>query len=324
MKDRKLRVPGEISLLVAAMIWGAAFVAQSLGADKVSPFTFNASRSLIGALFIAGMFLVNDKIHISRGEKVETGGKALYIGGAVCGLLLFFAMNLQQLGISLTEPAVVSGAETEAMEKANVGKAGFLTALYIVLVSLIGVFMKKKPGLFVWLGVLTALIGLYLLCIKPGFSVSKSDFYVILCAFAFSLQIIAVDIFAPKVDCLRLSCLQFLVCGVISSFVAVILEKPDMRDILSAWAPILFTGILSSGVAYTLQIIGQKTCLRPSIASLIMSLESVFSALFGFIILGQSLTSREFAGCAIMFAAVILAQIHPSKERKAYKRYEKA
>jgi len=312
------RFTGEICLLVAAMIWGAAFVAQSLGADKVSPFTFNASRSLVGALTISIMFLVNDRIAKKRGRAVQTGGKTLYVGGLVCGVLLFLAVNLQQFGISYVDTSGLSAAEIEAVEKANVGKAGFVTALYIVLVPVIEIFFRKKAPVSVWLGVALALAGMYILCIKPGFTIGVSDIYVLLCAVAFSFQILAIDHYAPRVDCLRLSCLQFLVCGLISLAFAFARETVSLKDIVSAWAPILFTGVLSSGIAYTLQIIGQKLCSRPSVASLLMSLESVFSAVFGFLILNQSLTGKELIGCAIMFAAVILAQIRfPKKERQA-------
>lgn len=317
MKHLKKGIPGEILLLAAAMIWGAAFVAQSLGADKVSPFTFNASRSLVGALSIMIMFFISDGMKKKRGEAIITGGKALYAGGAICGVLLFFAVNLQQFGISYVDTAGLSDAQIEALEKANVGKVGFLTALYIVLVPVIGIFFMKKPGMSVWIAVVMALFGMYLLCIKEGFTVSAGDISVLLCAVAFSFQIIAVDYYAPRVDCLRLSCLQFFVCGVLSLIIAVISEKPSLSDVVSAWAPILFTGVLSSGVAYTLQIVGQKKCLRPSVASLIMSLESVFSALFGFLILGQMLSGREFAGCFVMFMAVIFAQIRLPGERQA-------
>ncbi len=315
MDMKKIRIPGEISLLFAAMIWGAAFVAQSLGADKVSPFTFNASRSLVGALSIAVMFLFADRLKKRKGEKIETGGKDLLIGGLICGILLYFAVNLQQFGISITNPS--ESQQMEAVQKANVGKVGFLTALYIVLVPIIGIFFKKKAGLGVWLSVLFALAGMYLLCIKPGFTISESDIYVLLCALAFAFQIIAVDYYAPRVDCLRLSCLQFLVCGVLSAVTAILMENVSFLTILSAWAPILFTGVFSSGIAYTLQIVGQKTCLRPSVASLIMSLESVFSALFGFMILNQTLSKKEGVGCLIMFLAVILAQIRFPGERQA-------
>lgn len=299
------KIPGSVLLLIAAMIWGAAFVAQSLGADAVSPFTFNASRSIVGAAAIVPVFLLMDR---RSPERKGGGGRLLLLGGVGCGILLFIACNLQQFGISYVDTAGKSAEELETLEKANVGKVGFLTALYIVLVPVFGMFMGKRTGGLVWLSVLAALFGMYLLCIKPDFAVSRGDVYSILCAVAFALQILVVDAVAPRVDPIRLSCIQFAVCGVLSLICALIMEKPAFSDILSAWAPILYTGVMSSGVAYTLQIVGQLRC-KSAVASLVMSLESVFSALFGFLILGQSLAARELIGCAVMFGAVVLAQL---------------
>ncbi len=284
--------------MLAAVIWGGAFVAQSLGSDVVPPFTFSAARSLVGAIALVPVFLTFDRLGLSN--KQTRGGRSLVIGGIVCGVLLAFAINLQHLGISFVD-------ESADMAKANVGKAGFLTALYIVLVPLFGIFMRRRVGAFIWLGTLVALAGMYLLCIKQGFSINKGDVYVLLCAPAFALQIMAVDRYAPKVDCVRLSCLQFIVCGTLTLIVALAVEKTSVSELLSAWAPILYTGILSAGAAYTLQIIGQRSC-KPAIASLIMSLESVFSAIFGFLILHQTLSVREICGCALMMAAILIAQ----------------
>ncbi|MBQ1258396.1 MAG: DMT family transporter [Clostridia bacterium] len=306
------KIPGSILLLIAAMIWGSAFVAQSLGADNVSPFTFNASRSVIGALVIVPVFLFMDK---KKPEGRVKNNKLLLLGGIGCGILLFIACNLQQFGISYMDTAGKTAEEIESLEKANVGKVGFLTALYIVLVPVFGIFIGKKAGKLIWVSVLVALAGMYLLCIKPGFVIGTSDIYAILCAVAFALQILLVDAVAPKVDPIRLSCLQFAVCGAISWICALIIEKPDAASILRAWAPILYTGAMSSGIAYTLQIVGQVRC-RSEVASLVMSLESVFSALFGYVILHQALSTREFIGCAVIFAAVILAQL-PDRRRNA-------
>ena len=302
MRKNAMKLPGSILLLIASMIWGAAFVAQSLGADNVSPFTFNASRSIVGALVLVPVFLLMDR---KNPEERKKNYRLLLLGGAGCGVLLFIACNLQQFGISYVD---TSAEAAEAIEKANVGKVGFLTALYIVLVPVFGVFLGRRVGYPVWISVLIALLGMYLLCIKPGFTVGASDIYAILCAVAFAMQILLVDAVAPKVDPIRLSCVQFAVCGAISLICALITENPSMTDVIKAWAPILFTGVLSSGVAYTLQIVGQLRC-RSEVASLVMSLESVFSALFGFLILGQEMSLREFSGCAVMFAAVVLAQL---------------
>lgn len=302
MRKNAMKLPGSILLLIASMIWGAAFVAQSLGADNVYPFTFNASRSIVGALVLVPVFLLMDRKNPGERKK---NYRLLLLGGAGCGVLLFIACNLQQFGISYVD---TSAEAAEAIEKANVGKVGFLTALYIVLVPVFGVFLGRRVGYPVWISVLIALLGMYLLCIKPGFTVGASDIYAILCAVAFAMQILLVDAVAPKVDPIRLSCVQFAVCGAISLICALITENPSMTDVIKAWAPILFTGVLSSGVAYTLQIVGQLRC-RSEVASLVMSLESVFSALFGFLILGQAMSAREFTGCAVMFAAVVLAQL---------------
>lgn len=311
MTKKHLKIPGSVILLLAALAWGSAFVAQSLGSDSVSPFTFNAARSLLGALVLVPVFLTFDRVKpgADRGSK-----KTLLIGGALCGVLLFMACNLQQFSISYVDTAGKTSEQLEAIEKANIGKVAFLTALYIVLVPVFGVFMKKRAGAKVWIGVLTALAGMYFLCIKPGFTVNGGDIYAFLCAFAFAMQIIVVDEVVDKVDPIRLSAIQFLVCGILSGICAVVIEKPAVTDIMSAWAPILYMGVVSSGIAYTLQIIGQARC-KPVVASLVMSMESVFSALFGYICLGQVLTTREFIGCAVMLLAIVIAQLPGKKER---------
>ncbi|MBQ6716153.1 MAG: DMT family transporter [Clostridia bacterium] len=311
MPKKKFAIPGSVILLLAALAWGSAFVAQSLGSDSVRPFTFNAARSLLGALVLVPVFLTFDRVNK---KPKKSGGKTLLIGGVLCGVLLFMACNLQQFAISYVDTAGKTAEELETIEKANIGKVAFLTALYIVLVPVFGVFMKKKAGIQVWLGVLIALIGMYFLSIKPGFTISGGDIYAFLCAFAFALQIIVVDEVVDKVDPIRLSCLQFLVCGILSSVCAAIFDKPALSDILNAWAPILYMGVVSSGIAYTLQIIGQSRC-NSVVASLVMSMESVFSALFGFLILHQAMLGREIAGCVLMLFAIVLAQIPGKKEK---------
>lgn len=311
MPKKKFAIPGSVILLLAALAWGSAFVAQSLGSDSVRPFTFNAARSLLGALVLVPVFLTFDRVNK---KPKKSGGKTLLIGGILCGVLLFMACNLQQFAISYVDTAGKTAEELETIEKANIGKVAFLTALYIVLVPVFGVFMKKKAGIQVWLGVLIALIGMYFLSIKPGFTISGGDIYAFLCAFAFALQIIVVDEVVDKVDPIRLSCLQFLVCGILSCVCAAIFDKPALSDILNAWAPILYMGVVSSGIAYTLQIIGQSRC-NSVVASLVMSMESVFSALFGFLILHQAMLGREIAGCVLMLFAIVLAQIPGKKEK---------
>ncbi|MBR3927423.1 MAG: DMT family transporter [Clostridia bacterium] len=311
MHKKKFSVPGSVILLLAALAWGSAFVAQSLGADSVRPFTFNGARSLLGALVLVPVFLTFDRVSPSPNRRNK---KPLFIGGALCGVLLFIACNLQQFSISYVDAAGKTAEELQNIEKANIGKVAFLTALYIVLVPAFGIFMKKKVGAQVWLGVLVALVGMYFLCIKPGFTVSTGDIYAFLCAFAFAMQIIVVDEVVGRVDPIRLSCVQFLVCGVLSSVCAVIFDKPQLSDILNAWAPILYMGVVSSGIAYTLQILGQARC-KPVVASLVMSMESVFSAIFGFLILNQAMSVKEFIGCGLMLAAVVLAQLPGRKEK---------
>lgn len=288
-------------LLLTATIWGIAFVAQSVGMDYIGPFTFNAVRNLIGAVVLIPCIgalkkpgSVNDHVD---GQEAEKGHRTLLLGGVSCGVLLFVASNLQQLGIQYT----------------TVGKAGFITAMYIVLVPILGVFLKKKVGGRVWAAVVIAVAGLYMLCMTDGsFSLQKGDLLVLACALAFSVHILTVDYFAPKVDGVKMSCIQFFVCGVLSGIFMFLFEAPDMALILQAWVPVLYAGVLSCGVAYTLQILGQKG-MNPTVASLILSLESVVSVIAGWAILDQKLTGRELLGCALMFGAIILVQLPERK-----------
>ena len=300
---KKGTMKNSLLLFLTAFIWGVAFVAQSVGGDAVGCFTFNGVRSLIGALVLLPVISFLDKQKKKElGEEafLEQKGdkKTLIIGGICCGLMLCIASNFQQFGISFT----------------TVGKAGFITAMYILIVPILGLFMKKKVGIKVWLGVVLATIGLYMLCMtSEKLSLSKGDLLVLVCAGFFSLHILIIDYFSPKVDGVRLSCIQFLVCGVISMVTAFIFETPNVTAILSGWLPILYAGVLSCGVAYTLQIIGQKN-MDPTVASLILSLESVFSVLAGWVILNQKLSIRELSGCGLMFLAIILAQL-PEKRK---------
>ncbi len=322
MNSSKRNWKSPLILLLTAAIWGVAFVAQSVGMDYVKPFTFNGVRSLLGAVVLLPVIYVmghkkghlQEKPETAGAEKLEAaGGKSgadtaekpgslrksstiLWLGGISCGLCLCVASSLQQIGIQYT----------------TAGKAGFLTAMYIVIVPILGLFLGKKCSPFVGISIVLATIGLYLLSIKEGFAIGTGDIYVILCAVVFSLHILVIDYFAPKCDGVKLSCIQFLVCGVICMVVALIFEKPQLSQILNAWLPIAYAGILSCGVAYTLQIIGQKG-MNPTVASLILSLESVISVLAGWVLLQQKLSARELIGCVIMFAAIILAQL-PGKE----------
>lgn len=308
----KFIVRQSLLLLLTATIWGVAFVAQSVGMDYIGPFTFNAVRNLIGGLVLIPCIALLKKISGS-GMAEESGKhtpgeqrKMLFVGGISCGVLLFIASNLQQVGIQYT----------------TVGKAGFITAMYIVLVPILGIFFRKKAGIKVWIAVVMAVVGLYTLCMTDGeFSLQKGDFLVLLCALAFSFHILAIDYFAPKVDGVKMSCIQFFVCALLSGICMLLFEEPDMSMIWQAWVPVLYAGVLSCGVAYTLQIVGQKG-MNPTVASLILSLESVISLIAGWLILGQALSGRELSGCVLMFAAIILVQLPENRqlhEKKARK-----
>lgn len=300
MNTHKTSLKNSLLLLLTAAIWGVAFVAQSVGMDYVGAFTFNSVRCLIGAVVLLPViwFLNRQNSPAEQTEQEKTAErKTLFIGGAACGTALFLASNFQQFGIKYT----------------TVGKAGFITACYIVIVPILGLFLKRKCSSYIWTAVIMALIGLYLLCITDGFSIGKGDLLVLICAFLFSFHILIIDHFSPRVDCVKMSCIQFLVAGILSGILAMIFENPDFTSIAAAWIPLLYAGVMSCGVAYTLQIVGQKG-MNPTVASLILSLESCISVLAGWIILGQSLSMREIIGCIIMFAAIILAQL-PEKKK---------
>jgi drug/metabolite transporter (DMT)-like permease len=278
-------------LLLTAIIWGIAFVAQSVGMDYVGPFTFIAIRNVIGVIVLLPVvyFMGRNK----ENKETKENKKDLITGGIACGIFLFIASAFQQFGVKST----------------SVGKAGFITAMYIVLVPIVGMFMHKKTSAKVWIGVALAVIGMYFLCISKGESgMQMGDILVFVCAITFSFHILTVDHFSPRVDGVKMSCIQFMTCGILSAVFMLIFEEPNMSDILSAWIPILYAGALSSGVAYTLQIVGQKG-MNPTVASLILSLESVVSALAGWIILHQQLSAREIFGCAVAFAAIIIVQL---------------
>lgn len=298
-------------LLLTALIWGVAFVAQSVGMDYVGPFTFTASRSLIGAVVLLPVIWFRTRKETAVGteqKRLEVDKhkkRTLLVGGIVCGVFLCIATNLQQIGLQYS----------------TVGKSGFVTAMYIVLVPILGIFLHKGIDIRKVISVILAVCGLYLLCMTGGnFSIGKGDIFTILCALAFSLQILSVDHFAPKVDCVKLASLQFLVCGICSCVPMLLFEHPHFAQLAAAWMPILYAGILSNGVAYTLQIVAQKG-LNATVASLIMSLESVISVLAGWAILHQTLTKRELAGCVFMFAAIIIVQLKPEENGGYHEEY---
>ncbi len=297
----KFALRQSLLLIFCATIWGVAFVAQSVGMDYVGPFTFSAVRNVIGALvllpFIAAINNRNKKASL---EETKEQKKTLWIGGIVCGFFLFIATNLQQFGILYT----------------TVGKSGFITALYIVLVPIVGIFFHKKITVKLGVGVAIAVVGLYFLCLTDGnLTLQKGDWYLLGCALTFTFQILAVDHYSPLVSGIKLACIQFTSCAVFSGICMFIFENPSIENILAAWLPILYAGALSSGVAYTLQIIGQRD-MNPTIASLLMSLESVISLIAGWIILGQKLSNRELMGCVIMFAAIVIVQLPDLPDKK--------
>lgn len=297
MKKETSTLKNSLLLLLTATIWGVAFVAQSVSMDYIGGFTFNAIRNIIGAITLVPVILIFSKQNPAADQNPadrQKARKTLITGGICCGILLCLSSNFQQFGIKYT----------------TVGKAGFITACYIIIVPIIGIFLKKKCSPFIWIAVLLSLGGLYLLCIIPGegFSIGKGDTLVLICAVLFSFHILTVDHFSPLVDGVKMSCIQFLVCGILSGIPALIFENPNITNILQAWMPILYAGILSCGVAYTLQIVGQKG-MNPTVASLIMSLESCISVIAGWLILGQNLSSREIFGCVLMFGAIMLAQL---------------
>ena len=291
MKHRKL--VSSLMLIVAALIWGTAFVAQRKGMEYAGPLAFNGVRTLIGSLVLLPVAL------IFRPAKAANLRKTL-LAGLLCGLCLFMATNLQQIGLTSTEA----------------GKAGFITTFYIILVPVLGLFLRKKTGAVTWLAVAVALVGLFFLCVKPGeVRIAPGDLLVLGCAFFFAVQILVIDFFVQEVDGVLLSCVQFAVDGVLSLIAAFLFEKPDFPALFRGWIPLLYTGILSCGLAYTLQILGQKN-LHPTVASLLMSLESAFAVLGGWLILHERLTRRELLGCALMLAAVLLVQLAPAKKEK--------
>ncbi|MGB4658608.1 MAG: DMT family transporter [Mobilitalea sp.] len=292
---KQKQISSSFLLAFAALIWGTAFVAQSVGMEFVGPFTFNSVRFILGGIILIPviyLFHRNDKINMDKEKATPKDRKILLIGGICCGCALAVGSSLQQFGILHT----------------SVGKAGFITALYIVIVPIFGLFLKKKVRFMVWISVMIATIGMYLLSITEGFHIGIGDLFVFLCAIAFSVHILLIDYFSPLIDGIKLSCIQFFVAGILCGLPMLLFESPQLSSIVNAAVPILYTGIMSSGVAYTLQIVAQKN-VNPVVASLIMSMESVFAALSGWIILGESLSTRELTGCTLVFVAIILAQI---------------
>ena len=299
---------GNIVLLLTSVIWGVAFVFQRTGMDAVEPITFNAARMASGAAFLIALSAIfdikNQKNKITSAkvdpESAKARKRATVIGGILCGFFLTASSTVQQMGIVHT----------------SAGKAGFITAMYMLLVPIFNLILfKKKTGKAVWIACGLGLVGMYLLCVTESFTLTSGDALILLCAVLFSGHILCCDRFAPLCDPVKLSAIQFSVAAVSCTVLALIFEKPTLEGIVTAAVPILYCGIMSGGVGYTLQIVGQKHT-EPATASLIMSLESVFAVVAGVLMLGERMTRREFFGCVIMFAAIILVQLPDLKIKK--------
>ena len=294
---KKISFGSSLLLFLAACIWGVAFVAQSVGMDYMGPCTYNGIRFLIGGTVLLPLVYVRVKKKKNTPEELPP---ALTLkGGICCGLAICAASLCQQIGIMET----------------TVGKAGFITTLYIIIVPVFGLFLRKKVPGKVWIAAAVAAVGMYMLCINESFSVSRGDTFVFLCAIIFAVHILVIDYFSPKTDGVALSCIQFYTAGIICTVAAFAVETPTWGQFVSGIVPILYAGVMSCGVAYTLQIIGQKN-VEPTVASLILSMESVVSVLAGWVILGQELSSKELAGCVLVFAAVILVQYNGRTPKK--------
>ncbi|WP_457755996.1 DMT family transporter [Thermodesulfatator indicus] len=281
-------------LLLAAIIWGGAFVAQRMGMDHIGPLWFNGIRFGLGCLSLLPLIWYRRKKGITLPFLYPTNRNTFLKAGFLVGTLLFLASILQQVGIVYT----------------TAGKAGFITGLYVVMVPLLGLFWKQRPGLGVWIGVILAATGLYFLSITEEFTIAYGDFLVFLCAMVFSLHVLAIGWFAPRVDCIELASFQFGLTSILSLWAALFLEDISWQALKGAVIPILYGGFMSAGIAFTLQIVAQRDA-PPAHAAIIMSLESVFAALAGWFILGETLNVREIFGCILMFAGMLTAQLWP-------------
>ena len=299
------RFTGPILLIIAAFIWGSAFVAQSEGAKYLGPFSFLCLRSFLGSAVLLPVIFVTDKAKKKKGlykAPDKKDRKALIVGGAVCGVFLFSASACQQIGLDKgTEP----------------GKAGFITALYILLVPVFSLFLGKKIRPIIWGCVALSIAALYLLCVKEDNTIVVADFYVLLCAVLYAVHILVIDKVAPDIDGVKLSATQFFVAGVISAIPMLIFEQISLEAVKQAAVSIAYAGVMSSGIAFTFQIIAQKRT-DPTLASMLMSLESVFAVLTSLVLLGQVPTVREGLGCVLMFVAIIVAQL-PEKKKSGIK-----
>ena len=295
-KSSEKKILGFFLLFLTALIWGVAFVAQSVGMDHIGPYTFNTGRLLLGALVTMPWAIMELKKQKNAEEEREVyirKRNSSVIGAAFCAVVFFLAVNLQQF----------------ALIGSSVANVSFITTLYILIIPIIGMFLGKKHGLSIWIAIAIAVVGMYLLCIKEGLVLEMGDILAFICAVMFALQILIVDHYVPKSYVIVLSCTQNLFAGLISFVFMLIFEGVNLEGIKTAWLPLAYTGILSTGLAYTTQMLGQKY-LKPTVASLIMSLESVIAAIAAWLIIGQALSLREMLGCALVFIGVIIAQIN--------------
>lgn len=292
---------GEFYLLLAALIWGSAFIFQKMGMDHVGPFTFGFFRFTLGSLALLPVIWTYGKLNQKRSEPKEItpfNNRVLLLGGLQCGIANFIAGSLQQIGIMYT----------------TAGKAGFITSLDIIIVPILLIFLKRRVSFFTWLGVAIAAFGLYLLCITDGFTIQLGDGLVMACAVCYAFQILLIDYYSDRVDAIKLSFSQFLVAGLLSGIFMLLLETVELQAILDCAVPILYTAILEVSIAFTLQIIGQKDT-PPAVAAIIMSLEAFFSAICGAIFLGETMSPKEIIGCGLMLTAFIISQIPDKRNR---------
>ncbi len=302
--DRKNNLKGTLILGIATIIWGLAFVAQSDAADLVPPFAFNASRSLIAAAFLAAIRpFFNKKEKVPFFPKDRKENSIFLFSTIICGILIAISVNFQQFGLALYPDGVAKEA-----------RGGFITALYVILVPLLSAFLGKRIRAVVWVGVVIATAGVYLLCMTDGLSgIYIGDILIFCCAISFALHILIVDRVVDRIDSIRLCCMQSLVCGIISAVLSLIFETVILSNVISALPQILYVGIMSSGIAYTLQIVGQKYA-EATVATITMSFESVAAAVGGWLIAGNTLSGAELIGCVLVFGAIIISQLPPLKK----------
>ncbi len=299
MYTGKLQVyKADFLLLVTAAIWGAAFVAQRVGMDHMGPYLFNASRFALGSVSLLPLIWIRSRRKIQDNPLQAGDAKSVFKAGLIAGVLLFGSSTLQQIGLIYT----------------TAGKAGFITGLYVVLVPLLGLIWKQNPGLGGWVGAILSAVGLYFLTINKGFSIAYGDFLVFLCAFGFALHVLAIGWLAPRIDCIKLSSAQFAICAALSFLVALFVEEISWAAIRETLIPVLYAGVGSAGIAYTLQVVAQKDA-PPAHASIILSLESVFATLSGWIILNETMSNRSILGCFLMFSGMLAAQLWPGRSK---------